>query len=74
MSNLLQKLSSRKLWVTLLGMLSPILIALGFPEDVLTSLIDAGQMWVVASSALVSAVYVIWEGRIDRARVEGGKE
>lgn len=69
-----QKLMSRKLWVTLLGVFSPILIALGFPEQALTGLIDAGEAWVIATSALVSAVYVITEGRIDRARVEPKNE
>lgn len=64
MSTILQKLSSRKLWMAIAGIATGILLALGGSSSDIQSV--AG-----AITALASAVtYIITEGRVDAERIK----
>ena len=70
MSEIIRKLSSRKLWLSLAGMATGIAIAMGA---------DASEIETVTGtvSAMISAVaYILAEGKVDaeRAASEAGQE
>lgn len=65
----MNKWNSRKLFALVIGLLSPIFIALGVPEDLLAQLIQQGEAWVLLGGQLLSLVYIIWQARNDRAAV-----
>ena len=68
MYNIMQKLTSRKLWVALAGVVTGIAIALGA---------DASEIQTVtgAVTAIVAAVaYIITEGKIDAEAVKTAVE
>ena len=68
MSNLVYKLTSRKLWLAIAGIATGVFIALGG---------DASEIETVAGAvtALVSAVsYIIVEGRVDAESVKTAVE
>lgn len=60
-----QKLTSRKLWVTLIGVIVGIAAAFGLTET------EYGQVAGVVGSVVSGIVYIVTEGRIDAARVAG---
>ena len=63
MKNILKKLSSRKLWAAVAGLVAGLAIAFGLEESVITSVAGA----VVSVVSLVS--YIVTEGKIDAASV-----
>jgi len=68
MSTVLQKLSSRKLWMAIAGIATGIVVALGG---------SASDIQTVAGAvtALLSAItYIITEGRVDAERVKNAVE
>ena len=68
MYNIIQKLTSRKLWVALAGIVTGIAIALGA---------DASEIQTVtgAVTAIVAAVtYIVMEGKIDAEAVKTAVE
>lgn len=68
MSTVLQKLSSRKLWMAIAGIATGIVVALGGSTSDIQTV--AG-----AVTALLSAVtYIITEGRVDAERVKNAVE
>lgn len=60
-----QKLTSRKLWVTLIGVIVGIAAAFGLTES------EYGQVAGVVGSVVSGIVYIVTEGRIDAARIAG---
>lgn len=60
-----QKLTSRKLWVTLIGVIVGIAAAFGLTEN------EYGQVAGVVGTVVSGIVYIVTEGRIDAARVAG---
>lgn len=68
MSTIIQKLSSRKLWMAIAGVATGVAVALGASETEITTI--AG-----AVTALVSVVtYIVTEGKIDAAAVGAAVE
>ncbi|MBQ2392254.1 MAG: hypothetical protein II306_10910 [Clostridia bacterium] len=68
MSKIIQKLTSRKLWLALAGVVTGIAVVLG---------VDGGEITDVAGAvtALASVVtYIITEGKIDAAAVKNAVE
>ena len=68
MSEIIRKLSSRKLWMAIAGVATGVFMALGG---------DASDVQSVAGAvtALVSAVtYIVAEGRVDAERVKNAVE
>lgn len=63
MKNFLKKLSSRKLWAAVAGLVAGLAIAFGLDESVIASVAGA----VVSVVSLVS--YIVTEGKIDAAAV-----
>ena len=63
MKNFLKKLSSRKLWAAVAGLVAGLAIAFGLEENVITSVAGA----VVSVVSLVS--YIVTEGKIDASAV-----
>lgn len=62
--NLKQKLTSRKLWVAIIGIVVGLATAFGVPENEYAPI--AGNI-----TAIISAVtYIIGEAKIDTARIE----
>ena len=64
MNNIVRKLTSRKLWMAIAGIVSGIAMALG---------VDGGEVSTIAGAvvALVSTVsYIAVEGKIDAERVK----
>lgn len=64
METLKQKLSSRKLWAAIAGVVMGIAMAFGLDENVINTMSGA----VVAVSSIVA--YIMAEGRIDAERVK----
>lgn len=61
-----KKLTSRKLWLAVVGFVTPILLAFGVSEDVATQVAS-----IIMSGATVVS-YIVGEGLIDAANT--GKE
>lgn len=59
-----QKLSSRKLWAAIVGVISGLALIFGLDQDIINTVSGA----VVAVGSVVS--YIIAEGRIDAERVK----
>lgn len=64
MKTLLQKLSSRKLWAAVVGVVTGLAMVFGLDEDIITTVSGA----VVSVASLIT--YIISEGKIDAARVK----
>lgn len=63
MQTIFQKLTSRKLWLTIAGVATGIAMSLG---------VDAGDISTVSGAVVTVvsiAVYIVTEGKIDAARV-----
>lgn len=63
MKEILRKLSSRKLWAAVAGLVAGLAIAFGLDENIIASVSGA----VVSVVSLVS--YIVTEGKIDAAAV-----
>lgn len=63
-----QKLSSRKLWAAIVGIISGLALIFGLDQDIITTVSGA----VVAVGSVVS--YIIAEGRIDAERVKAAAQ
>lgn len=57
-----QKLTSRKFWVAVVGFVSPLLIAFGFADAVVTQVSGI----IMAGATLIA--YIIGEGLVDATR------
>lgn len=68
MSTLKQKLSSRKLWAAIIGILTGIAMIFGLDGKVIETVSGA----VVAVGSIVA--YIVAEGKIDAERVKGTVE
>ena len=68
MSTILRKLSSRKLWAAVAGVVSGLAIVFGLDEGVITAVSGA----VVALASVIT--YVVTEGKIDAAAVKTAVE
>ena len=68
MSNLKRKLSSRKLWAAVAGVVMGLAMVFGLDENIITSV--SGAVMMVASVI----TYIITEGRIDAAAVKNAVE
>lgn len=64
METLKRKLSSRKLWAAIAGVIAGLAMVFGLDESVITSVAGA----VVSVASLVT--YIITEGRVDAAAVK----
>ena len=58
-----RKLTSRKFWAAVIGFVTPMLIAFGVPENVVTQVVSI----ITAGSVLIA--YIIAEGLTDAANV-----
>lgn len=68
MNTLVQKLSSRKLWAAIVGLVTGLALVFGLDQNIINTVSGA----VVAISSVVT--YIITEGRIDTAAVKGAIE
>ena len=68
MENLKRKLSSRKLWAAVAGLIAGLAMVFGLDEGIIT---DVSGM-VMALGSLV--IYVVTEGKIDAAAVKASAE
>lgn len=68
MQTILRKLSSRKLWMAIAGVVTGIALALGVEQSAVTTVAGA----ITALASVVS--YVLAEGRIDAASVKTSAE
>ena len=64
MSKLAQKLSSRKLWAAVVGVVTGLAMVFGLDENVITSVAGA----VVSLTSIIT--YIVTEGKIDAAAVK----
>ena len=68
MNNLLRKLTSRKLWLALAGVVTGIALALGVDGNDITTVTGA-------VTALISIItYIVTEGKVDAAGVKNAIE
>lgn len=63
-----QKLTSRKFWAAVIGFVTTILIAFGVND------LTIEQIIAVVTAAATLIAYIIGEGMVDAARVEGASE
>ena len=63
-----QKLSSRKLWAAVAGIVTGLAMVFGLDENTISTVAGA----VVSAASVVA--YVIAEGKVDTARAEKGQE
>lgn len=68
MSDLLRKLTSRKLWLAVAGLVTGVAMAFGVDQSAVTTV--AGAITAVISVA----TYVLAEGRVDAASVQTAAE
>ena len=64
MSTLKQKLTSRKLWTAIVGIVVGLAAAFGLPEN------DIAQIAGVVTSAMAVVAYIGGESRVDAKRAE----
>lgn len=64
MTNLKRKLSSRKLWAAIAGVITGIAMVFGLDENVISTVAGA----VVSAASLLT--YIITEGKVDAAAVK----
>ena len=63
-----RKLSSRKLWAAVAGIVTGLAMVFGLDENTISTVAGA----VVSAASVVA--YVIAEGKVDTARAENGQE
>lgn len=68
METLKRKLSSRKLWAAIAGVVTGLSMVFGLDENVITSVAGA----VVSLASVIT--YIITEGKVDAAAVKGAIE
>lgn len=68
MKELFRKLSSRKLWAAVVGIVTGLAMVFGLDENVVTSVAGA----VVSVASVIT--YIVTEGRVDAAAVKGAIE
>ena len=68
MSNWKKKLSSRKLWAAVVGVVSGLAMAFGLDENIITSVAGA----VMSLASIIT--YIITEGKIDAESVKQAVE
>lgn len=68
MNRILRKLSSRKLWAAIAGLVTGLAMVFGLDEGVVTSVSGA----VVSVASVVA--YIVTEGRVDAAAVKNAVE
>ena len=66
MSTLKQKLTSRKLWTAIVGIVVGLAAAYGLPEN------DIAQIAGVVTSAAAVVAYISGEAKVDAARAKSG--
>lgn len=66
MSTLKQKLTSRKLWTAIVGIVVGLAAAYGLPEN------DIAQIAGVVTSAAAVVAYISGESKVDAARAKSG--
>jgi hypothetical protein len=64
-NDIIRKLTSRKLWIAVAGLVSSIMIAAGCPEQAIT------QVTACITAAASVIAYIIGEGLVDAARASG---
>lgn len=68
METLKKKLSSRKLWAAVAGIVTGLAMVFGLDENVVTSVAGA----VVSLASVIT--YIVTEGRVDTAAIKGAVE
>ena len=68
MEVLKKKLSSRKLWAAVVGVVTGLAMVFGLDENVITAVAGA----VVSVASVIT--YIVTEGRVDAAAVKGAVE
>lgn len=68
MSNILKKLSSRKLWAALVGIVTGLAMVFGLDEGTISTVAGA----VVSVASVIT--YIITEGKVDAAAVKNAVE
>lgn len=68
METLKKKLTSRKLWAAVAGVVTGLAMVFGLDENVITSVAGA----VVSLASVIT--YIITEGKVDAAAVKGAAE
>lgn len=68
METLKKKLSSRKLWAAVAGIVTGLAMVFGLDEHVITTVAGA----VVSLASVIT--YIVTEGRVDAAAVKGAAE
>ena len=66
MNTLKQKLTSRKLWTAIVGIVVGLAAAYGLPEN------DIAQIAGVVTSAAAVVAYICGEAKVDAARAKSG--
>jgi len=64
-NDIIRKLTSRKLWIAVAGLVASIMIATGAPEQAVT------QVTACITAAASVIAYIVGEGLVDAARVSG---
>ena len=65
MERIIQKLTSRKFWLALVGFLTPLLLAFGVAEDTVT------QVCAIIMAGADVIAYVLAEGLVDASQRAG---
>lgn len=68
MNNVMKKLSSRKLWAAVAGLVAGLAMVFGLDEGIITTV--SGAVVTVASVI----IYIVTEGRVDAAAVKKAAE
>lgn len=68
MDNLIRKLSSRKLWAAVAGLVTGLAMTFGLDQNVITSVAGA----VVSVASVIT--YIVTEGKVDAAAVQNAAE
>ena len=67
-NDLKRKLSSRKFWAAVAGLVSAVLVVMNYSENEITQAVS------VVSAAGVLIAYICAEGNVDAARAEGAQD
>lgn len=68
MNNILRKLSSRKLWAAVVGIVTGLAMVFGLDENTITTVAGA----VVSVASVIT--YIVTEGKVDAAAVKNAVE